>query len=213
MVFDINKSDNKKVEEMYERAMKELEKFFEFEWKIARPKLILAPSRETFDGIFYEEKSEDWVIASTMNTKNFICVLTPEAIDKESSHEYSDESYFSLIKHELCHQFCNRLKDSYCPFWLGEGLAEYTSGQIKKMKKPDIFKNFLKYFNYEDGEIYQESTFAVWILIEEFGKKKVLEFLKVSDTENEKEFNKIFKDFFGIELSYDWFNKMLEERK
>ena len=213
MIFDIKQSDNKKVEEMYERAMKELEEFFEFEWKTVRPKLILIPNREVFDGMHYDEKTEDWVIGSTMNTNDFIGVLTPEGIEKDSSHKYSDESYYSLIKHELCHQFENKIRDSYHPLWLGEGLAEYASGQITKMKKPEVFSNFIKYFDYEDGGIYQESTFAVWILIEEFGKKKFLEFLKISDVENEKEFNKIFKEFFGIELSYDWFNKILEKKK
>lgn len=213
MVFDIKKSDNKKVGEMYEGAMKELEEFFETEWKTVRPKLILVPNRETYEGLYYEENTEDWDIASTMNTRDFIAVLTPDAIKKESYHQYSDEFYYELIKHELCHQFENKIRDALYPLWMGEGLACYASGQITKMRKPEVFKNFLRYFDYEDEETYTESPFAVWILITKFGKKKFLEFLGVSDTENEKEFKKIFKEFFGVKLSYEWFNKMLEETK
>jgi len=214
MVFDIKKSNNKKVEEMYQKAMKELNEFFEIDWNRNMPQLIIVDSRDILNA-FSEEKTGDWVVSTTSISGRMIVILSPEKYEEESkgTHKYSDEEYYQLIKHELTHQYEFIFKNEYTPFWFSEGLAEYTSGQIKNMKKPEIFEKFLKYFDYEDGDTYVESAFAVWILIEEFGKKKVIEFLKISDTEDEEEFNKIFKDFFGVELTYDWFNKMLEKRK
>ena len=210
MIFDVQKSNNKKIKGMYIKAMEELRRFFEIDWNQNEPKIFLVKDRKIFDE-FSEGKTEEWVIATALISTDIIIIFSPERVEKETIHKYSDDFYYKIIKHELAHRFTHILRKANNCHWLTEGLAVYVSGQIDERVKPKEFCNFLSYFDEADSKIYAESPFAVEILIKQFGKKKFLEFLKVSDTENEKEFKKIFKDFFGIELGYEWFNKMLKE--
>lgn len=208
-VFNVTTSDNKKVEEFYEKAVDELEGFYGIGWNQNPPKIYLVPDRKTFNAL-YNKETEAWVVGSTMSSHNVFYVLSPESYEKESNHKYSDDEYFRLIKHELSHLYSKTLFDSYKPIWFNEGIAIYTSGQNIVKKKPKKFSQFLDFYDKGGGGVYWESGFAVEILINEMGKEKFLKALKGIKTPiTEKSFRQYFKKNFSIDLTYDWFNERL----
>ena len=96
MIFDIQRSNNTKVEEMYDKAMKELIEFFHFNWNQHTPKVILVPDRETYNALM-GEKTKAWEEGTTLMSEDTVYVFAPEKIDSETSHDYSDETYYSLF--------------------------------------------------------------------------------------------------------------------
>ncbi len=197
-----------KVETFYKKAMEELKSFYNINWKDNTPVVLLADSRKDYD-ILSKHKSENWEVGSNIGN-NRILLLSPDIYEKESIHKYCDEEYYFLIKHELSHLFYNILSKGRGPNWLSEGFAIFTSGELKTKKKPKEFKNFLNYYSAFDKKIYEESGFAVEFLIKEFGKKRVLEFLKKLEKINsEDEFKTSFNSFFDTKLGYSSFNALL----
>lgn len=208
-IFNITEAKNIKVSEFYDEAINELNQFYEIRWSGSIPKIYLVPDRKTFDNL-KGYKTEDWVVGSTLNSRDIFYVLSPDNYEAESNHKYSDGEYSRLIKHELSHLFQKQLFDSYKPVWLTEGLAVYTSGQLEVKKKPVKFTKFLSFFSQGGSGVYDESGFAVDILIKKFGKKKFLNVLKKIEVPFTKEtFYKYFEKELGIKLNYSWFNKNL----
>jgi hypothetical protein len=211
MVFEIKNIKNSKVDGFYKRAMNELNSFFSsfLNWKYHAPRLILVPDRKTWD--FIEgEKTESWLVGSA--DSNTIYVLDPKNFEAESCHKYSDETYFSLIKHELVHCFFNILANGQeNPLWLNEGLCMFLSGQNKFKKKPGSFKNFLKFYNNSGKEMYSESGFAVELLVRKYGKKKLILLIKeLKKFPSKGKFKELFKSIYGFDLSYRNFNSFLK---
>lgn len=208
-VFNVTTSDNKKVEEFYEKSMKELKEFFKLDWSENAPKILLVPDRQTFDDL-YEKKTERWVVGSTMMSNEIFYVLAPEAYERESSHKYSDKEYFQLIKHELCHLFSNIYLDSYKPVWFTEGMAVFCSGQLETMQKPKKLEHFLEFFSRGGAGVYNEAGFAFEILWKELGQDKIVNTLQeLKHPITEKSFRQYFNKNFNIDLTYDWFNERL----
>ena len=209
-IYDIytKQSDNTNVKNFYNRAMSELIDFYDINWIEDAPVIYLVDSRESFD-IISGYKTEDWVVGSALSY-NKLLLLSPESYEKESRHKYSDEEYYSLLKHELSHLFYMIFSQGKGPVWLDEGFAIYASDQLKTKEKPKEFKNFLKYYSREDEKVYSEAGFVVEGLIKKYGKEKVLGFLKVLPNINSKEdFKNGFKRYFGIELDYFNINNIL----
>ncbi len=205
MVFVVNMGEDKIVKEMYEKAMQELDDFFELGWKINRPKVFLVPDRKTIDEL-KGNKTEGWVTGLTVGTNVYI--LNKENYEKESLHTYSDEKYYSLLKHELAHTFTLVISGfNQKPRWLWEGIAICLSGQNNFMKKPEKLENFLK-FGEQDGEVVDvESGFAVKFLIEKYGKGKVIELIKsLKETHSSQDFMRKFEEIYGFELDYKNFS-------
>lgn len=207
--FTINSSSkNEKVENFFKKAMEELKTFFLINWIENTPVVFLVDSRKDFD-VLVNRKTEKWVVGQCFE-KNKILFLSPESYEKESIHKYSDEEYYFLLKHELSHFFYNIYTKEKGPNWLSEGFAVFSSGELKKKKRVGEFKNFLKYYTDFDQKIYEESGFAVEVLIKKFGKEKVLNFLKkLPGIENEEMFKKCFEEHFNFKLEYSSFNKLL----
>ncbi len=202
-IYDINtvQSKNNKVKSFYEKAMKELIDFYGVNWIENIPVIYLVNSRESFD-IISGYQTEDWVVGRALSY-NKLLLLSPESYEKESRHEYSDEEYYSLLKHELSHLFYMIFSQGKGPIWLDEGFAIYTSDQLTEEDIPKEFKNFLKYYSHEDEDVYSEAGFVVDGLIKKFGKEKVIGFLKVLPNVNsEEDFNKEFEKYFDVELGY-----------
>jgi hypothetical protein len=98
----------------------------------------------------------------------------------------------------------------FTPKWLVEGVAIYSSGQLELKRRPKEFKSFLGFFKQGGAGLYDESGFAVEVLIENFGKEKFFNLYKSLDkVESEEDLEKLFKDIYGETLSYDFFNKRL----
>jgi hypothetical protein len=88
------------------------------------------------------------------------------------------------------------------------------SGQEKFKEFPKKFKSFLKYYDYEDENIYDESCFAVKMLVENFGKKKLIHLIKsLKNINSNEKFNEQFKKIYNNEPSYEFFNNLLKNSK
>jgi len=194
-------SNNIKVKSFYDKAMKELIEFYGINWVKNTPIIYLVDSRESFD-VISGYQTEDWVVGRALSY-NKLLLLSPESYEKESSHKYSDEEYYSLLKHELSHLFYMIFSQGKGPVWLDEGFAIYTSGQLRTKERPKEFKNFLKYYSNEDKDVYSEAGFVVEGLIKKYGQEKVIDFLKVLPNVSSKdEFKKEFGKYFDIQLGY-----------
>ncbi len=209
MVFSLTHAPNKKIKKWYEESMEDLGEFYGINWIENRPAIFLIKNRKDIN-LLKGRKTEDWVVGFTDGSKKCLFLLDPEFYEKESSHKYSEEEYSTLIKHELSHLFSRILYEGYTPKWLVEGIAICSSGQLKLKKKPKEFKSFLSFFKQGGGGLYEESGFAVQILIENFGKEKFFNLYKsLSKVESEEDLEKLFKDIYGESLNYDFFNKYL----
>lgn len=202
-IYDINttQSKNRKVKSFYDKAMKELIAFYGVNWVDNTPVIYLVESREFFD-IICGYQTEDWVVGRALSY-NKLLLLSPESYEKESRHKYSDEEYYSLLKHELSHLFYMIFSQGNGPVWLDEGFAIYTSDQLNTKERPKEFKYFIKYYSHEDEDVYSEAGFVVEGLIKKYGKEKVIGFLKVLPNLNsEDSFRNEFEKYFGVELDY-----------
>lgn len=201
-------SKNRNVEKFYEKAMEELKDFYAINWNENTPVLFLVDSRKDYD-VLTNQKTEDWEVACHLGN-NKIILISPENYEKESIHKYSDEEYFSLIKHEISHLFYQILSQGQGPIWLDEGFAIFTSGELKKKEGVKNFENFLAYYSFSDENVYKESGFAVEVLIKKFGKNKVLNFLKkLPNIQNEVDFKEEFEKYFGFKPEYKAFNTLI----
>ena len=148
--------------------------------------------------------------------RSAVYILDINKFKLESSHKKrSKQEYLKLLKHELSHLFFTVLvRKGYCPIWLWEGLPLYTSGQYLSSGKIKEFSEFLSFYDSfasKDGKksVYTESGFFIKVLVEKFGKEKLLKFLKsLRKVKNKKEFNDLFFKTYKFKLNYREANKM-----
>ncbi len=213
MIYKIKKENNSYLEKEFKKCLKELNDFYKINWIKNLPRLFLIESRKTIDSL-KNKKTKSWVRGWSEGRNIFL--LDNEFMEKESSHKKaSKEEYFSLIKHELSHSFFRAISNGFNkPIWLNEGLSVYLSGQIKFYNRINKFNNFLDFYNQSGGNVYQESGFAVKILIEQFGKEKILKLIKkLEDFSTKEKFNILFKEIYKSNLNYAFFNKYLDKIK
>jgi len=75
---------------------------------------------------------------------------------------------------------------------------------------PREFTGFLE--GKDSKKIYKESGSAIKLLIDKFGKKKLFEFFsKQKEVQNPKTLEKVFKEVYGDDLNYKFFNKLSKE--
>lgn len=209
MIFSLESKKEKFLENIYKTSIKELEKFFEIKLK-KTPFIYLVKDRNTINQLL-EKKTPIWMIG--WNDSKNIYILDKKYYEKESCHKYSPKAYSYLIKHELSHVFTqtysNIFEKSIKPDWLWEGLALYLSGQNRTKNKPKQFKNFLKYYsqNIKNPGVYKESGFVVGLLINKYGKNKLLKLIKsLKKINSNKKFDKKFEEIYGFKLEYKNFN-------
>jgi hypothetical protein len=145
-----------------------------------------------------------------VNNKD-LYILDKDNYTKESKYKYSNERYFSLMKHELAHSCFQVISGSTKsePDWLWEGTATYLAGQIND-KKTEL-SSFLKYYKKDMGSsvVYTEGGIAVKYLVEKHGKTKLLKLIRsLKGINSEKEFRKVFERIYGFELEYRNFTDM-----
>lgn len=206
--FEIKIKKDRFLEKVYDKCMNELEKFYDFKWNKNKPNIIIVNDRKTIDA-FKGWNTESWVVGWCKNSDVFI--LNRKNFEKESNHKYNENEYVALIKHELSHSFFSVLsKNTKKPYWFNEGVAIYTSEQNKFKKLPEKFKEFLKFFENYGSKMYYESGFVIELLVNKYGKKKLLKMIKALPYINSKEeFLKKFKEIYGFEVNYTNFNKLL----
>lgn len=208
-IYSINTKEleNRKIKDFYDRAMKELIQFYGINWIDNTPTVYVVDSRKDYN-VMAGYDTKDWEVGKVYDG-NKLLLLSSDSYEKYSVHKYSDEEYYSLIKHELSHLFFNIFSKNGEPIWLDEGFAMYVSGQLSKKQRPKKFKNFLKYYSYSSEEVYTEAGFVVEGLINKYGKDRVVSFLKrLCDVDSENSFKKEFEEYFGIELGYRNVNRL-----
>lgn len=210
-IFSLTKQDNSDLAETYKAAMQDLGAFFEMKWTRNRPKVFIVSSRADFD-IICERETEDWLVGFGANKTVYL--LDKDKFETESSHKYTPKRYSQLLKHELSHLFYFSITGSNYPIWLTDGLAIYNSGQVESRKKPDEFKSFLQYFKEVGKPVYEEAGLAIKVIIEEFGKGKLLAFIKsLKGIASQEQAAENFKNVFGLSLTYDNLNKLLSKHE
>lgn len=199
------------ISQMYRKAMKELDEFFELNWKYNTPVIIIVPDRKTIDKL-KQQKTENWITgwAEVYNSVK-VYLLDPTNYEKESCHKYSKQEYFILIKHELAHCFTTIMSNySYTPIWLFEGISLFLSGENKIKKKPKKFVNLLDSYNQLFPSVYDEAGFFVEILVTKYGKEKLIELVKKLNThQTQEEFNVLFKSIYGLKPTKDNINILI----
>jgi hypothetical protein len=212
MIFDIKEKKDVFLEEMYTKAMRELNKFYGLNWKYNLPNIVILKSRREINQ-FYGDETEGWVVAFAKRRTVFI--LDRKKYAKESTHKYSRETYGMTLKHELGHLFYEILSQgNNKPSWLNEGLQLFVAGQLKFKKPIETFSNFIGYYAKFSKGVYEESGFAVQFLFKKFGKEKLINLIKsLNKIHSEKDFKIIFKKIYGFELNYKEINKRYKSIK
>lgn len=205
MIFKIHHIEDDFLEKIYIDSMKSLGDFYEINWVHHPPTINIVDDRETINAL-KGKKTENWVVGWTNGSQ--IYILNKDNFEKESSHKYDPNEYSALIRHELSHSFYNILSGyNYFPFWLGEGVAIYTSGQNNFKNKPEKFSKFLGFYDQGGKGVYDESGFFIQVLVEKFGKQKLLNLIKeVRSLKTQEEFSKLFAKEYGFNLDYDEIN-------
>lgn len=212
MLYKIRTLEDQELERFFEKAVLEISEFFGVDWKENKPNLYLVKDRKTIDAL-KDRKTPRWVVGWSGANGKSVFVLDKEHFTEESENTYSEERYEALIKHELVHCCFRIVTEDFRPRWLNEGLCTYLSGQLQWKEKPEKFIKFLESFKELKQMIYFESGWVVKILIEKFGKEKMLKLLaEIKETKlDEKNFKKMFEDLYKIKLSYTKFNRLLKQ--
>ncbi|MBS3162621.1 hypothetical protein J4467_01745 [Candidatus Woesearchaeota archaeon] len=200
MVFSVAFKEDKVIEESFEKFTKEFEEFYNIREAYSKPQIFILENRESVNQML-KRITPDWLVGWA-ERKN-VYILEKSAFVKE----INDEDYAKLIKHELNHCYFYMVSN-YCdkPRWLFEGIAIYLSGQLDKRLKPDVYKNFLNYYDNSDDNVYKESGFAVEFLIKYYGKPKFLELIRgLKYIASKEKFVLLFKEVYGFDLKYDNF--------
>ncbi len=211
-IFIIRTSKSAKLMVAYEKAMRDLNAFFEMKWVRNRPKIFLADKNTLKDACH-----AGWPTWAT-GWAEFPNVLML------SKGGFTPEQKMLMV-HEVAHLFflmCAKISldnTQVFPIWLWEGVSMFVSGQIlrRSMTRPIKFGDFLNYYDRHtvpgrvQPTVYWESGFVVEFLVKKYGKQKLLELIKsIKQANTEELFAKRFKGLYGFELSYDEFNKRIE---
>jgi hypothetical protein len=212
MIYKIQNYKNKLIEKAYKEGVKDFNKFFNMNWIYGKPNVCVLKNRKEID-LVSQHKTERWIVGFGRPGERTVYILDNKNMVKESSHrKHSDKKYSSLIKHELCHVFYDFVSGGYHnPIWLTEGVSIYLAGQIKEKKPINKFSTFLKFYKHGGSGVYAESGTAVKLLVDNFGKKKLLKLISISkEAKNNKGFVKLFKKIYGFDLNYKNFNDLLD---
>ena len=210
MPLKIESFEDELLDKIYTESIDDLNKFYEINWTHHQPVVIIMKDRKAIDAL-KGENTERWMVGHAEGNKVFI--LDRNNFESESDHKYSSETYYSLIKHELSHCFYRVLYDGHMkPVWLCEGVAIYTSGQNKEKRPVECFREFLGFYENGGKGVYAESGFAVYLLVKEFGKQKLLDLIKgLKSVTAQKDFTTLFVQIYGIEPVYEKFNELLKK--
>jgi hypothetical protein len=204
-VFNITPKNSPSIQKYKDNAIRDLNKFFGQDWIYNTPKIFIVDDRKTID-LLREQKTEDWVVGWSWG-RTAIFILNPKNISKESCHDGKTYNIEKLIKHELCHSFFESRFGQSKFGWINEGVCVYVAGQLDKYSMPLKFNGFL-----DGNKIYQESGNAIKLIIDNFGKQKLFEFLdKQSVVGSKKELKRVFKEVFGGNLNYRFFNELKDK--
>lgn len=208
-LFRLSGEPNKNLENEIQKIMEELNDFFGINWVHNVPKVVLLDSRELINKVMGKETPDWWI--GHWDGHSTVYLLDRDKFETESNHKkIGVAEYRALIKHELCHAFQTARGFYWKPVWLREGLCQYVAGQLEFMHERKAFGYFLNSFDKAEDKVYLEAGSVVRLLIEKFGKEKLMELFKQAKEQkpDEEGFKKIFEKLYGIELSYESINTL-----
>ncbi|MFC1700395.1 hypothetical protein ACFLZ4_02005 [Patescibacteria group bacterium] len=210
MIFSAKKLPSSSISKLYSKCLSDVKNFYNYSGS-RYPKLFTVKTRKEMD-FLYGEKTENWLVG--FSNGDFIFTFSPEVYEKYSVHKYSKKEYESLIKHEMSHFYYYLYANTDNPLWLNEGLAYCCADQVKDFSQPKKFSKLLKYYDTFSKDAYIESSHAVSLLIDKFGKKKVIQLIKSFKNKrlNDKtvfveEFEKIYKS----KPTYSFLNGLIKD--
>lgn len=159
-------------------------------------KVYMINSREEMD-IVTKKKTDNWLKGYSIGPEGLIFLFNPRNYEKETGQKIL--SLEKLLKHEIAHQFYGEIVHSHGPNWLNEGLAEYLAEKQKPNKSIDEIVNCIDFDEYFTVEQYSNSYQLVDLLINKFGKKKLITLIK--SFKNKDEFTSAFERIYGFELT------------
>lgn len=217
MLLELKTVKNTKLEKDYQKMMSELNEFYDINWIHHTPDVIFVDSREQIDS-YWGKKTNPYIVGWINSSNRTVYVLKNEKMESESAHKkHTEEKYNALIKHELSHSFTKIESGDadWIPKWLWEGISIYASGDLSFKKRIEKFETFLEYYNdgFADG-VYKESGFVVELLVNRFGKEKLLTLIKnLKNYQSKDKFELAFKKLYGFKPNYKKFNLLLNETK
>lgn len=203
--FRLKEVNNNELNSFIKKTQRELSDFFGIQ--VFFPNIFFIQSRKQFDDI-WKMKSKKWMSGGADGRNIFI--LDPSIYTKESDHK-NLEHFWKTLKHEYCHLYYRKITGTGFPKWLNEGLANYLANQIKKEPTKEKALEVFDYYNKSDWQIYDIGYFWVKLLIEKFGKKKLLTLVKSINSQTiEKEFAESFYQIYKFRYSRTDFEKLLK---
>ncbi len=190
------------------KIVKNLEDFFET--KAPQYEMVVANSREEFNKLTNRQGSENWMAGWANGNK--IVTIHPDKLEESTEGIHKSDSHPKRVKHELAHLFYAKLTNSEMkPAWLNEGLAFYIDGRGGQVLKSEEDKfAAVKYFRNFDGHVYLPGSFMVKMLLDKFGKEKLLELIKsIKPGLTEEDFQMIFKKVYGFPFTHGGLNSNL----
>lgn len=204
--FEVQDSD---LQLHYEKFMQELDDFYQLNWVENRPSIFVLSTKEEARKSRNQMGLPEFKSASGWVGSGGVYVVSKEIYNELVKPLDLDDQYLMLIKHELSHLFFQHVANFKSkPDWLWEGCAIYLSGQNKYKQRPEKFTDFLRFYEKNvEGNVYHESGFVIQLLVEKFGKEKLLELIKkLQECSSEEEFADLFQDIYNIPLSYKALN-------
>jgi len=208
MAFKVDYYPDELIDQTKEDAVATYNEFYWMDLNPVNIKIHTMRNRETMDQVQWR-KTENWNRATTRGS--YIYMFDMDIIEEATwwVHKKDIWNYTRCIRHEVAHTF----------FWtytnwnkfhitrLNEGMSIYLSGQLIEKRKPEKIEKCLEFRNTTGDEVYNEAGFVIQILIEKYGKEKILKLIKASWTISSKEeFFEKFKEIYGFELSYETIN-------
>lgn len=207
-IFSLNTLNSLELTKYYSKAFSELKEFFDINWIYDLPKLYIIKDRQSIDAWKNEENTN--MSGWTYGSHQFY-IISKQEYAKEKGENFSEEDYFMLLKHEMAHCFYQvKTQGITKPVWLWEGVAIFASGQTKHTKPPEKFEMFLNSQETHQNGVYKEAGHAVQFLVEKFGRGKLLDLLSELSKES---FEKSFKNIYGLDASYEFFNGITPTRE
>lgn len=181
-----------------EKAIKEFDDFFGKTLQ-KKFKIYLIHYRKEMD-IIKGKKTEEWLKGCTMDYGTKIFIFDPEHYEKETCQK---QKYFKkLLKHEIAHVYVAEIKNKgFVPRWLNEGLAYYLAKQQISDKSIEEIVNCIDSHENFVVEHYGSSGKLVTMLIEKYGKEKIISLLKSS--KNPEDFFSAFQKIYGFKFTKD----------
>jgi len=209
VIFRLNETKNKDIEKIFKKSLKELEKFYEFKLK-EPPNVVIIKDLEQAKRLRGQDIPE-WIMGFYNQWLNSIFVLDKKNLKRTNIPK--DIRYAILIKHELSHLFLYELAGKKAtPSWFFEGVCIYLDGSLKHKKRPETFENFLEFEKSGNKEVYKQTGFFIEMMVDKFGKQKLLSFIKsLEKSKSREDFEALFKQIYKFEMNYKNFNKLYKE--